>query len=162
MPRITDRCQSICRACGRLVRMSRRRGAAALPNVARVLAILPTGPDRVLIEALSYEAGWALTISETPSVIPGTFPIVMYDRELSPHTWRETIRSLTRRSPRPYIILLSRSSDTNLWDELERVGGSDILRTPLDREATLRIVNRARSLWHIQQKVRFAATRSAT
>jgi hypothetical protein len=162
MARITDRCQSICRACGRLVRTSRRRGAAAQPNVAQVLAILPTGPDRALIEALSYEAGWALTISETPSVTLGTFTIIMYDRELSPHTWGETIRSLTRSSPRPYIILLSRSSDKNLWDELEHVGGSDILRTPLDREATLRTVGRAWSLWHIQQKVRFAATRPVT
>jgi hypothetical protein len=29
--------------------------------------------------------------------------------------------------------LLSPNADANLWDELQRAGGSDILRTPFDR-----------------------------
>jgi FixJ family two-component response regulator len=81
-------------------------------------------------------------------------PIVIYDRELSQYNWREIFGILTRQSPRPYMILLSPTADQNLWDELQRVGGCDILRAPVDRENLLGAVRRAWLLWHSQQKVR--------
>ncbi len=160
MERITGRCHSIFHGLGRLARIKRAAEGAARRNEVRVLAILPPGPNRLLIEALSREAGWALTIADAPSavVLVDLSPIIIYERELSPYTWRETIRALTRSSPRPYVILLSPTSDKNLWDELERVGGSDILRTPVEREDALRAVSRAWSLWRIQQRVRLAAS----
>ena len=139
----------------------RHRHAATGGNALRVLALVRPGPNRRLIEAVSFEAGWTLTVSDLPpaegakcAVVPA--PIILFDRDLPPGNWRETIASLTRRSPRPYLILLSPNSDGNLWDELQRVGGSDILRTPIDRESTLQAVRRAWSLWHSQQQARRA------
>jgi DNA-binding NarL/FixJ family response regulator len=137
----------------------RRRKVASGGNAPRVLALVRPGQDGRLIEAVSSEAGWILTLSDLPpagSAKPATklAPIILFDRDLAPGNWRETVASLTRRSPRPYLILLSLSSDGNLWDELQRVGGSDILRTPLDRESTLQAVRRAWSLWQSQQRVR--------
>ena len=35
------------------------------------------------------------------------------------------------------MILLSSNADPNLWDELQRAGGSDILRTPVTRNELL-------------------------
>jgi FixJ family two-component response regulator len=64
------------------------------------------------------------------------------------------VRNLSRKSPRPHVILLSPNADANLWDELERVGGSDILRTPINRDKMLRAVKRAWLLWRNQQQVR--------
>jgi FixJ family two-component response regulator len=64
------------------------------------------------------------------------------------------VRDLARKSPRPYVILLSPNADTNLWDELQRVGGCDILRTPINRDKILRAVKRAWLLWRNQQQVR--------
>ena len=61
---------------------------------------------------------------------------------------------LTKESPRPYVILLSPNVDQNLWDELQRVGGSDILRAPVNREDLLWAVTRAWLLWRGQQNVR--------
>jgi peptidoglycan/xylan/chitin deacetylase (PgdA/CDA1 family) len=112
-----------------------------------------------MLEAVSSEAGWSFTISDTPAPEIAkrpeeVAPIVLVDRELSPGNWREAIRVLSRRSPRPYVILLSPNADGNLWEELQRVGGSDILRTPVDRASTPQVVGRAWSLWRSQQQVR--------
>lgn len=125
----------------------------------RILAFVPEGPDRLVLQAISENAGWAVTLSDTetaytclgPSGVP---PIIIYDRELSPHHWREIIRAFAKKSPRPYIILLSSNADPNLWDELQRLGGSDILRTPVTRNELLRALAKAWQLWRIQQKVR--------
>jgi len=81
----------------------------------------------------------------------------LYERELNPCHWREAVSLLSRLSPRPYVILLSSSSDKNLWDELVRHGGSEILRTPIDRDAVMRAVNAGWSLWRNQQRLRLAA-----
>ena len=51
------------------------------------------------------------------------------------------------------MILLSPTTDNNLWDELQRLGGSDIQRTPLNRDKMLWAVKRAWFLWCSQQEV---------
>jgi hypothetical protein len=126
----------------------------------RILAIVPKGPNQHLLQEISQETGWILTFSETPPSIRSgrraeVPPIILYDRELSPHHWHEIVSVLTKVSPRPYLILLSPNADTNLWDELQRVGGSDILRTPVNRDNMLWAVKRAWLLWRNQQCIRF-------
>ena len=125
----------------------------------RILAILAPGPDRSLLQATSRDFGWNLALSEAPPQNPpgrhaAVAPIVIYDRELTPYKWRDVFCVLTKESPRPYVILLSSSVDQNLWDELQRVGGSDILRAPATREDLLWAVTRAWLLWRGQQNVR--------
>jgi CheY-like chemotaxis protein len=142
---------------------SRSRHTAGDRDAPRLMAFVPQGQNRRAIEALSHEAGWALTIADTLSPIlqraDETAPIILFDRHLPPGNWREAIEFFNRRSPRPYVILLSPNSDRNLWEELQRVGGSDILRTPVDRESTLRAVGRGWSLWRSLQQLRIPATR---
>ncbi len=128
-------------------------------NAPRILAVVSPGPDRHLIQAIAQDSGWILTLSETlaaptfgcPADVP---PLVIYDREISPNHWHDTVRALTKKSPRPYVILLSRNADANLWDELQRVGGCDILRTPVQKDNLLWAVKKAWVLWHNQQHVR--------
>jgi len=125
----------------------------------RILALVPEGPNRTVLQAVSEDAGWALTLSDTEmtcaSLGPcGVPPIIIYDRDLSPKNWREILRAFAKKSPRPYIILLSSNADPNLWDELQRVGGSDILGTPVTRNELLEALTKAWQLWRIQQKVR--------
>jgi len=125
------------------------------------LAIMSEGPGRDALQMVFREAGWKLTIADpsAPSLDPHTecLPIILYERELNPCHWREAVSLLSRLSPRPYVILLSSSSDKNLWDELARHGGSEILRTPIDRDAVMRAVNAGWSLWRNQQRLRLAA-----
>ena len=131
----------------------------ARQNTHRIVAIVPHGPIRSLLQSIARNVGWALTLSETP-LIPAatrgadTPPIVICDRELSPYGWQEIIGALADNSPRPYVILLSPQADANLWDELQRVGGSDILRAPVTRESLLRALTKAGQLSDSQQQVR--------
>ncbi len=159
MERVIDEWKALVGGLERLLPERRRHPEEAPHKAPRILALVPQGPDRLLLQALSQDAGWALTLSETaPAIAPGrqsdTPPIIIYDRELSPLHWGEMVRNLSGTSPRPYVILLSPHADTNLWDELQRVGGSDILRTPINRDKTLRAVKRAWLLWRNQQQVR--------
>ena len=124
-----------------------------------VLAFVSPGHSRLMLQRASCEAGWTLTISGTPPAeatrsAQELAPIILFDRELPPGNWREAVGILSGTSPRPYIILLSPHSDGNLWDELQRAGGSDILRTPVDPQSILQAVGRAWSLWRSQQQVR--------
>jgi DNA-binding NarL/FixJ family response regulator len=125
------------------------------------LAIMAEGPGRDALQIVFREAGWRLTIAETsaPALDRRTEPppIILYERELNPCHWRELVSRLSRLSPRPYVILLSSSFDTNLWDELVRHGGSEILRTPIDPDAVMRAVKSGWSLWRNQQRLRLAA-----
>jgi len=131
----------------------------ARQNGHRIVSIVPHGPIRFLLQSISRDAGWALTLSETP-LIPAPArradmpPIVIYDRELSPYRWHEIIGALAHNSPRPYVILLSPHADANLWDELQRVGGSDILRAPVTRDNILAALKKAGQLSYSQQQVR--------
>ncbi len=125
----------------------------------RILAILAPGSDRSLLQAASQDFGWNPSLSGAPPCnLPqphaAVAPIVIYDRELPPYNWRDVFCVLTKESPRPYVILLSPNVDQNLWEELQRVGGSDILRVPLNREDLLWAVTRAWLLWRGQQNVR--------
>jgi DNA-binding NtrC family response regulator len=159
MERVIDQWKALVYGLERLLASRRLHPAGARQKAPRILALVPQGPDRLLLQTISRDAGWALTLSETaPGIAFGcqsdTPPIIIYDRELSPRHWGEMVRDLARKSPRPYVILLSPNADTNLWDELQRVGGSDILRTPINRDKILRAVKRAWLLWRNQQQVR--------
>ena len=125
----------------------------------RILAIVPQGPIRMLVQAISHDAGWTLTLSDSsPGLHIGKRadlpPIIIYDRDVSPHDWPEAVGALANQSPRPYVILLSPNADANLWDELQRAGGSDIVRTPVSRDRLLGALTRAWLVWHSQQQVR--------
>jgi FixJ family two-component response regulator len=159
MERVIDEWKALVRGLERLLPAHRQHPEGARQKAPRILALVPQGPDRLFLQAISRDAGWALTLSETtPGIASGcqsaTPPIIIYDRELSPGHWGEMVRDLARKSPRPYVILLSPNIDTNLWDEVQRVGGSDILRTPISRDKLLRAVRRAWLLWRNQQQVR--------
>jgi hypothetical protein len=125
------------------------------------LAIMAEGPGRDALQMIFREAGWKLTIAETsaPGLDPCTerLPIILYERELNPCHWREAVSLLSRLPPRPYVILLSSSSDKNLWDELVRHGGSAILRMPVDPDTVMRAVKSGWFLWRSQQRLRLAA-----
>ena len=66
----------------------------------RILAIVPHGPDRVLLHAASQDFGWALAFAGAPPSIlsgcPGIPPIVIYDRRLPPYNLRDIVGILTK------------------------------------------------------------------
>ena len=83
-------------------------------------------------------------------------PIILYERDCN---WREVVSAFSNLPPHPCVILMSATADKNLWDELARCGGSDILRTPFEPETLRRIVKSGWALWTNQQRLRPAAAR---
>jgi hypothetical protein len=112
------------------------------------------------MEMLSRDAGFALHLVDADRIErecrgwSGAPPIVLYDVAAAPATWPERILTLARNSPRPYIILLSSKADPNLWDELQRVGGADILCPPITRERFLEAIAKGRQLRSVQEHLR--------
>ena len=139
---------------------SRRAPAEGASHQTRILALITNGPNRLLLQAaIAQNAGWRLTLADTASAIAfrrrsDVPPIVIFDRQLFPDRWTRMVKLLARNSPRPYVILLSPSADANLWDELQRAGGSDILRDPIHRDSLLDALERAWQFWRSQQQVR--------
>jgi DNA-binding NtrC family response regulator len=102
-----------------------------------------------------HDAGCALAVAGNPESAIACqkkehFPIILYERELTERDWRQVVSVFSRLSPRLCVILLSRNSDKNLWDELVRCGGFDLLRTPVDRDAVIRTLRAGWSIWQNQ------------
>jgi hypothetical protein len=97
---------------GRLLSWHPRHPEGGRQKAPCIVAIVPTGPIRFLLQSISRDAGWPLTLSETPLITASARrvdvpPIIVYDRDLSPDYWREIINVLAKSSPRPYVILVS-------------------------------------------------------
>ena len=132
-----------------------------LPPKPSILAIVPEGADRVTLDAISRSAGWELvfegSLAATSIGMEGLPPIVFYDCRIPDPEWSRSVRMLSRAATRPCVILVSPRCDRNLWDELERARGLDILRSPVDPEQARAAVGRAWLLWQSQHHVRLRA-----
>jgi AmiR/NasT family two-component response regulator len=131
----------------------------------RALAIMRDGIDRETLQTIFHEEDWELEIAETISAAllrqRTPFPIVLCERELNDGDWRRAVSVLSGLPQHPWVILVSGRCDKNLWDDLIEFGGSDILRTPFDRDAVLHSIRSGWSFWrHLQQLRRATARRS--
>ena len=143
-----------------------KRTSSAREENPRTLAIMRPGPERDALQAIFREADWDLAIAESLSFALTSqkthpFPIVLWERALLDCDWHKAVSVLSGLPPRPWVILLSGHSDKNLWDDLTGFGGSDILRTPLDKEAVVRAIRSGWFLWrHLEQLHRSTRRRS--
>jgi len=64
-----------------------------------------------------------------------SFEVVIYDHELPDQDWRLAVTSLANTSPRSSILLLSRLGHPELWNEVIRRGGHDMLCKPISKES---------------------------
>lgn len=135
---------------------------ASVDAAPRAMAVVGEGPARDALQAVFREAGWKLVIADTPALALTRqelepLPIILYERELAERSWRQVVSRFSRLSPRPCVVLLSRSLDKNLWDELVRCGGFDLLRTPVDHDSAIRIVRDGWAIWQGRHNPRLAA-----
>jgi DNA-binding NtrC family response regulator len=125
------------------------------------LAIVNAGPFSERLRTFFETAAWRLSIVE--NCADGTVrqkrdpaPVVFCDRDLIGCDWRKVVAQFSKSEVHPYVILLTRSSDTDLWDELIQNGGSDILRLSADRDLVLSAVEAGWLHWRSQQRLRLA------
>jgi hypothetical protein len=143
--------------------LSSMLGAVSMRSLAdrrqcrRVLAIMKAGPHRDTLRSIFDEQGWQLTFANTVDEIDhgrhAPFGIVLYQRSLADN-WGADVFRLSTLHPRPWVVLISESSDNNLWDALARNGGSDIMRVPFDEHAVVRTIERGWLVYRNHQHVR--------
>jgi DNA-binding NtrC family response regulator len=74
-------------------------------------------------------------------------PIVLCDQDAPGLDWRRALPALMDAPPRPCVVLLTKSRDCQLWDQVTAAGGYDILRKPLKAEALSGTLKAAFSQW---------------
>jgi DNA-binding NtrC family response regulator len=127
------------------------------------MAVMGEGPGRDALEGVFRDAGWQLVVADnsTSAIMRQqneAWPIILYERELTGRGWRQAVSRFSRLSPHPFVVLLSHSSDNNLWDELVRCGGFDLLRTPIDPDEVIKTVSAGWAIWQNWHNRRIVAT----
>jgi AmiR/NasT family two-component response regulator len=74
-------------------------------------------------------------------------PVVLYDGDTPGVEWKRAISLLARAHGQPCVVLLSRTRNGHLWEQVTAAGGYDVLRKPLDDEAVSRAVRSGTSHW---------------
>jgi DNA-binding NtrC family response regulator len=162
MVKVAGRFQAVISELRRSARLRPARGRTVADAVPRALAVMGEGPGREALQAVFRDAGWTSVVADSSATALARqekepVPIILYERELTERGWRQAVSHFSRLSPRPCVVLLSQSSDKNLWDELVRCGGFDLLRTPVDRDAVIRTVRAGWSIWRNQHNLRHQA-----
>lgn len=108
--------------------------------------------DGRLLSDVAGRSGWQLVFTKTYPEARGALdqaqvPVVLCDRELLGTGWRKAIERLSAPPLRACVILLSEAIDTNLWTEVVRGGGYEVLAKPLRDDSLVRAVRLAWSYW---------------
>jgi FixJ family two-component response regulator len=142
------------------VRMPVRRDPKPTPRTEIVtptaLVVIRDEPGASSLPSMLHDAGWRLMVEHsTASALARQrecpAPVVLYDRAMPDADWRKAARSFSQTATHPCLVLLSERTDANLWEELVRCGGFDMLRTPVERESLIRTVSAAWLIWRVRQ-----------
>lgn len=126
-------------------------------NSTPILALLPDHRDRRTLAkvVLQYEPvtlHFATDEQEARNLSYRLMaPVILYDRETPGTEWRRVVRELTSLPHRPSVILLSRILNQNLWQELIRCGGHDVLIKPLQSNNVAQTITLALSFRQLRR-----------
>jgi DNA-binding NtrC family response regulator len=159
MAKVADKFQTVLLRLRGSVPLRSMLDRAFADSAPRALAVMGEGASRDSLQGVFRDAGWKLEVADNSASALARqrkepLPIILYERELTESGWRHAVSLFSRLSPRPCVLLLSRSSDKNLWEELVRCGGFDLLRTPIDRDAVIRTVSAGWSIWRSRYTLR--------
>jgi hypothetical protein len=117
----------------------------------RLLCLLGDDRDRTLIASLCQTNGWKVNFTDQPEQARHHKPhIMLFDRALAEQDWKEVIAGLAEACPGTCILLASTVVDGNLWNEVVRHGGYEVLRKPLHPLEVSRAVRMAWAYWNTQ------------
>jgi DNA-binding NtrC family response regulator len=77
---------------------------------------------------LNYAASLPLALT---NLHDGKFDVVLYDQDIPRQDWRSALSALAEASPGSSILLLSTLKQPELWHEVIRRGGHDIVAKPV-------------------------------
>ena len=133
------------------------RSRMELPSRVPVVALVVNQQDRHVLASVfgqnPLDVRFAESCEEACSIANRlTAPVILLDRDWPDTEWRTAVERLTASPHRACVILVSGVSDDNLWQELIRRGGYDVLSKPLQADKVARIVKLALSYWSSTSK----------
>ena len=110
-----------------------------VPRRVQVLLISADRNFRARFERAVRDSRWELrtldSVVEAASLMaPGTKSLVVYDWETLDGDWSPGLQALKSMPGQTCVFLVSRSLDNNLWQEVIRLGGYDVLARSADSE----------------------------
>lgn len=121
----------------------------------KALIVSASIQDRAFFDHLQSGEQWSFVI--VPSVAEALtllrteiFPVVLCDRDLFEHTWREVLTCVLGSAPRSCFLLVSRVNDEYLWRDVVTQGGYDVLVRPLSKASVTQALGRALYYWRTQ------------
>jgi FixJ family two-component response regulator len=126
---------------GQILRFSkwivRAAGARTAANQS-VLVISKEGYDSIgrLCHRLQWELNYACDLPVAlKDLRDRRFDVVIYDQDMPNEDWRLAVTSLAHTAPLSSILLLSPVRQPELWNEVIRRGGHDMLSKPISDES---------------------------
>jgi DNA-binding NtrC family response regulator len=141
------------------------RSASRVSEAVPVIALIVNHEDRQEISRISGIAGSSLSTSagdgwyvhfaescEQASAFAERLsaPVILFDRDWPGTDWKAAVTNLAALPHHACVILVSGVADANLWQEVVRRDGYDVLAKPLRAENVLRAVKLALSYWSIR------------
>jgi DNA-binding NtrC family response regulator len=116
-----------------------------------VLFVNSNGEDCVSLERI-FKSDWTLIPSAAVAsalfvLRQATFPIVLFDADITTGRWREMLDQISFLPDPPLFIVTSRLADDHLWAEALNLGAWDVLAKPFDTQEVIRIVSSAWQHW---------------
>ena len=123
-----------------------------------IVALVVDEQDRGLLAGVAARNQWAVHFADTCTqawtvLNQRKAPIILCDRRLPGSDWRDVVYRMALSPHHACAILLSHVVDDYLWNEVIRVGGYDVLSTPLREDDLVRSVRLAWSYWNTAAKV---------
>jgi hypothetical protein len=117
----------------------RKAALGTAPAPVHLLLITAERHFKERFERVASEHHWtienAYSVDEAASVLASKpVPLVVYDWEPAGEDWLTGLERLASLPGRPCVFLVSRVLDSNLWEELIRHGGYDVLARSAESE----------------------------
>ena len=136
------------RSARETVRAAEGKYALAISDEPRIYAALAEAlpPDWTAIAA--RDLAQAVDILRSREI-----PIVLLDRDTAALVWRDAVMRLSRAPYRCCVILLSGAAGENLWEEVARRGGYEVVSKPVRGERLARVIQAGWTHWRSQREL---------
>jgi DNA-binding NtrC family response regulator len=117
-----------------------------------VLSVSPFVEDHEALAHILRPYSWRLHRASTLAAATGFLPnqpvsVVVGERDLPPHTWRDLLEEVGALLSKPLVIVTSQQADDYLWAEALNLGAYGVLAKPFDVREVRRTLNIAALNW---------------
>jgi len=117
-----------------------------------ILSLSPYADDHEALADILEPYEWTI---HRASTLPGStellrchpISVIMCDRDLPPHSWKDLLLEVAARPKPPLMIVTSLDADDHLWAEALNLGAYDVLLKPFDAAEVRRTLSIAVLHW---------------